>query len=165
MPIGRQGEIQVRGYQTMIGYFSMPEETARTLLPDGWLRSGDLGTMDERGFVKVTGRVKEMIIRGGENLFPAEIENCLLEHPSIAECAVVGVPDPRWGEIVTCFVRLNAGAALDRAALVAHCRAHMAAQKTPAHWFEVTSWPLTGSGKIQKFVLRDRVVAGEFPLG
>jgi fatty-acyl-CoA synthase len=164
MPIGGVGEICSRGYCNMLGYNDNPEATKATIDAEGWLHTGDLGTMDERGFVKVTGRVKEMIIRGGENLFPAEIENCLLEHPSIAECAVVGVPDPRWGEIVTCFVRLNAGATLDKAALIAHCRQHMAAIKTPAHWFEVTSWPLTGSGKIQKFVLRDRVVAGEFPL-
>jgi fatty-acyl-CoA synthase len=77
---------------------------------------------------------------------------------------VVGVPDPKWGEIVTCFVRLSPGATLDKAALVAHCRKHMAAIKTPAHWWEIQTWPLTGSGKIQKFVLRDRVVSGEFPL-
>jgi fatty-acyl-CoA synthase len=164
VPCGAIGEICSRGYCNMIEYNDNPKATAATIDSEGWLHTGDLGTMDARGFVKVTGRVKEMIIRGGENLFPAEIENCLLEHPSIAECAVVGVPDPKWGEIVTCFVRLNAGATLDRAALIAHCRQHMAAIKTPAHWFEVTSWPLTGSGKIQKFVLRDRVVSGEFPL-
>ncbi len=163
-PIGAVGEICSRGYCNMLEYNDNPEATKATIDAEGWLHTGDLGTMDERGFVKVTGRVKEMIIRGGENLFPAEIENCLLEHPSVAECAVVGAPDPRWGEIVTCFVRLNPGATLDKAALVAHCRAHMAAQKTPAHWFEVTAWPLTGSGKIQKFVLRERIINGEFPL-
>jgi fatty-acyl-CoA synthase len=162
--IGAVGEICSRGYCNMIGYNDNPEATKATVDSEGWLHTGDLGTMDERGFVKVTGRVKEMIIRGGENLFPAEIENVLLEHPSVAECAVVGVPDERWGEIVTCFVRLNAGATLDRSALVAHCRQHLSAPKTPAHWFEVTSWPLTGSGKIQKFVLRDRVTSGEIPL-
>ena len=163
VPCGAIGEICSRGYCNMLEYNDNPKATTATIDGEGWLHTGDLGTMDARGYVKVTGRVKEMIIRGGENLFPAEIENCLLEHPSVAECAVVGVPDPNWGEIVTCFVRLNAGATLDKAALIAHCRKHMAAMKTPAHWFEVTSWPLTGSGKIQKFVLRDRVVSGEFP--
>jgi fatty-acyl-CoA synthase len=163
-PIGVQGEICSRGYCNMLGYNDNPKATAETIDAEGWLHTGDLGTMDSRGYVKVTGRVKEMIIRGGENLFPAEIENCLLEHPTVAECAVVGVPDPKWGEIVTCFVRLSPGATLDKAALVAHCRKHMAAIKTPAHWWEIQTWPLTGSGKIQKFVLRDRVVSGEFPL-
>jgi fatty-acyl-CoA synthase len=103
-----------------------------------------------------------MIIRGGENLFPAEIENVMLEHPDVAEVAVVGAPDEKWGEIVVCFLRLRDGAALDKSALVAHCRERIAAQKTPAHWIEIDQWPLTGSGKIQKFVLRDRFVAGEF---
>jgi len=164
VPCDAIGEICSRGYCNMLEYNDNPNATAATIDAEGWLHTGDLGTMDSRGYVKVTGRVKEMIIRGGENLFPAEIENCLLEHPSVAECAVGGVPDSQWGEIVTCFVRLTPGATLDKAALVAHCRKHMAAIKTPAHWFEVTSWPLTGSGKIQKFVLRDRVVSGEFPL-
>jgi fatty-acyl-CoA synthase len=118
--------------------------------------------MDARGYVRITGRVKEMIIRGGENLFPAEIENVVLEHPSVAEVAVVGAPDPRWGEIVVCFVRPAPGAKVDRAALFAHCRERISPQKTPAHWIEIDAWPLTGSGKIQKFVLRDRFVAGEF---
>jgi fatty-acyl-CoA synthase len=159
-PIGVQGEICSRGYCNMLGYNDNPKATADTIDSEGWLHTGDLGTMDPRGFVKVTGRVKEMIIRGGENLFPAEIENVLLEHPSVAECAVVGLPDERWGEIVACFVRLNSGATLDRAMLVTHCRERMSAQKTPVQWFEVTAWPLTGSGKIQKFALRDQAVSG-----
>ena len=161
VPVGAVGEICARGYCLMLEYNDNAAATAQAIDADGWLRTGDLGTMDARGYVRVTGRVKEMIIRGGENLFPAEIENVLLEHPDVAEVAVVGVPDPRWGEVVACFLRLNAGAALDRAALVAHCRAHLAPQKTPALWFAVDAWPLTGSGKIQKFVLRDRFVAGE----
>jgi fatty-acyl-CoA synthase len=159
-PIGVQGEICSRGYCNMLGYNDNPKATADTIDSEGWLHTGDLGTMDSRGYVRVTGRVKEMIIRGGENLFPAEIENVLLEHPSVAECAVVGLPDERWGEIIACFVRLNSGATLDRAALVAHCRERMSAQKTPVKWYEVTAWPLTGSGKIQKFVLRDQAVSG-----
>jgi fatty-acyl-CoA synthase len=161
-PAGAIGEICVRGYGVMLGYNDNPAATAQAIDAEGWLHTGDLGTMDSRGYLKITGRVKEMIIRGGENLFPAEIENVLLEHPSVAEVAVVGAPDERWGEIVVCFVRLADEARLDRAALVAHCREHISAQKTPAHWIAVQDWPLTGSGKIQKFVLRDRFVAGEF---
>lgn len=162
VPVGAIGEICARGYCLMLGYNDNPEANAKTIDAEGWLHTGDLGTMDARGYVKVTGRVKEMIIRGGENLFPAEIENALLEHDAVAEVAVVGVPDDRWGEIVVCFVRLAPGAGLDRAALVAHCRERLAPQKTPAQWIAVQDWPLTGSGKIQKFVLRDRFLAGDF---
>jgi fatty-acyl-CoA synthase len=162
VPVGQVGEICARGYCVMLGYNDNPDATAKAIDPDGWLHTGDLGTMDARGYVRVTGRVKEMIIRGGENLFPAEIENILLEHPDVAEVAVVGVPDERWGEVVACFMRLTPGAAFDPAVLRAHCRVNLSPQKTPAHWIAVTDWPLTGSGKIQKFVLRDRFVAGEF---
>jgi fatty-acyl-CoA synthase len=160
--IGETGEICARGYGVMLGYNDNPEATAAAIGADGWLRTGDLGTMDARGYVRITGRVKEMIIRGGENLFPAEIENIVLEHPSVAEVAVVGAPDDRWGEIVVCFVRLADGHALDRPALVAHCREHLSPQKTPVHWIEIDAWPLTGSGKIQKFALRDRFVEGAY---
>ncbi len=164
VPVGTVGEICARGYCNMIGYNENPEATANAIDAQGWLHTGDLGVMDSRGYVRITGRVKEMIIRGGENLFPAEIENVLLEHPDVAEAAIVGAPDERWGEIVVCFLRLRAGAALDQAALIAHCRERIAPQKTPVHWIEVSEWPLTGSGKIQKFVLRDRFVGGEFGL-
>lgn len=156
---GVVGEIRARSYATMLGYNDDPDATAATVDAQGWLRTGDLGTMDERGFVRITGRVKEMIIRGGENLFPAEIENVLLEHPSVAECAVVGVPCERMGEAVAAFVRLAPGASLDIEALRAHCRSAISPQKCPAHWQAVESWPLTGSGKIKKFELRDQWIA------
>ncbi|MGF1456721.1 MAG: AMP-binding protein [Alphaproteobacteria bacterium] len=162
MPIGAIGEICCRGYLNMIGYNDNPEATAKTVDADGWLHTGDLGTMDARGYVKVTGRVKDMIIRGGENLFPAEIENALMDHPDIAEVAVVGVPDDTWGEIAVCFYRSVTGAALDPAHLKQHCRERLAPQKTPAVWVSMADFPLTGSGKIQKFVLRDRYVEGTF---
>lgn len=158
LPIDSVGEICARGYSVMSGYNDDPAATARAIDAEGWLHTGDLGTMDSRGFVRITGRVKDMIIRGGENLFPAEIENVLLEHPDVAEVACVGVPDARMGEAVAAFVRLVAGARFDHTALVAHCRATIAAQKTPTHWIEMTEWPLTGSGKIQKFILRERWV-------
>ena len=157
-PIDVQGEICVRGYTVMHGYNNNAEATAGAIDAEGWLHTGDLGAMDARGYVRVTGRVKEMIIRGGENLFPAEIENVLLEHPDVAEVAVVGLPDPKWGEIVACFVRGETG--VDVVALRAHCRAHMAPQKTPSVWISVDAFPLTGSGKIQKFKLADDFVDG-----
>ncbi len=162
VPIDIVGEICVQGYCNMIGYNANDEATAETIDNDGWLHTGDLGAMDARGYVRITGRVKEMIIRGGENLFPAEIENVLLEHPDVAEVAVVGLPDEKWGEIVACFVRPESGQAVDVQILRGHCRSHMAAQKTPSVWFSVTEYPLTGSGKIQKFALRDGFLAGKY---
>lgn len=160
--IGEQGEICARGYLIMTGYNDNPEATAKAIDRDGWLHTGDLGRMDERGFVKITGRVKEMIIRGGENLFPAEIENALLEHPEIAEVAVVGVPDEKWGEQVACFMRARGRDRPRPAELKAFIRERLAAQKTPAFWIWVDAWPLTGSGKIQKFRLAESFQKGEF---
>jgi fatty-acyl-CoA synthase len=159
--IGEQGEICARGYQLMLGYNDNPEATAKTIDRDGWLHTGDLGRMDARGYVKITGRVKEMIIRGGENLFPAEIENALLEHPAIAEIAVVGVPDEKWGEQVACFMRARGETRPTVAELRAFMRERLAPQKTPAYWIWVDAWPLTGSGKIQKFKLSEAFVAGD----
>lgn len=162
VPIGAQGEICARGYLIMDGYNDNPEATAKAIDKDGWLHTGDLGRMDERGFLKITGRVKEMIIRGGENLFPAEIENALLEHEEIVEIAVVGVPDEKWGEQVACFMRARAAARPTPAALKAFVRERLAAQKTPAYWIWVDAWPLTGSGKIQKFKLAEAFGRGDY---
>ena len=158
--VGEIGEICARGPCVMLEYHDNPEATSETVDANGWLHTGDLGRMDARGYVTVTGRVKEMIIRGGENHFPAEIENCLLEHASVVEVAVVGLPDPKWGEVIGAFIRGTGP--LNKAALHAHCRANMSPQKTPNVWVQVEDFPLTGSGKIQKFVLRDRFVTGEF---
>jgi fatty-acyl-CoA synthase len=162
VPVGTAGEICGRGYCTMLEYNDNPAATADAIDAEGWLHTGDLGTMDSRGYVRVTGRVKDMIIRGGENLFPAEIENVIASHPSVAEVAVVGVPDPKWGEIAICFFRAATPVLPSKADLVAHLRRDLAAPKTPAQFVAVESFPLTGSGKIQKFVLRDRYVAGDF---
>lgn len=159
--IGEQGEICARGYLIMTGYNDNPDATAKAIDGEGWLHTGDLGRMDERGFVKITGRVKEMIIRGGENLFPAEIENALLEHPEIAEVAVVGVADERWGEQVACFMRARAGRRPAAQELKSFIRERLAPQKTPAYWVWVYAWPLTGSGKIQKFKLAESFQNGE----
>ncbi len=161
-PCGTVGEICIRGYLNMIGYNDDPAATAATIDTAGWLHTGDLGTMDDRGYVAVTGRVKEMIIRGGENLFPAEIENLLLEHPAVAEVAVVGLPDERWGEVVAAFIRSPDGAALPVDELKRFCRAHLAPQKTPTLWIPVADFPLTGSGKVQKFRLREMYETGGF---
>ncbi len=162
MPLGEQGEICSRGYNIMHGYNDNPEATAAAIDKDGWLHTGDLGTMDSRGYLKITGRVKEMIIRGGENLFPVEIENAIQEHPDVAEIAVVGVSDPRMGEEVACFMKSGTGHQPDDADMKAFVRERLSPQKTPKYWIWVEDWPLTGSGKIRKFKLAEMFEAGEF---
>ncbi|MCB1475764.1 MAG: AMP-binding protein [Rhodobiaceae bacterium] len=162
LPLDTQGEICVRGYQTMIGYFDMPEETAKALSPDGWLRSGDLGSMDSRGFVKITGRIKDMIIRGGENVYPREIENLLLENPKIANVAVVGVPDQRWGEQVGAVIMPKSmDDCPDALELHNFCRESLAHYKTPRLWYFVDDMPWTETGKLQKFKLVNAIKSGE----
>ena len=161
LQLGQQGEICVRGYQTMIGYFSMPEETAKALKPDGWLHSGDLGTMDARGFLRITGRIKDLIIRGGENIDPREVENLLREHPQVADVAVIGVPDPFWGEQVGAVIRAASAAdPPDPAQMHAFCRAQLAGFKTPRLWYFVDDFPWTETGKLQKFKLVDAIRSG-----
>ena len=156
------GEICARSPCVMLGYNDDDEATTEAIDADGWLHTGDLGRMDARGYVTITGRVKEMIIRGGENHFPAEIENVLLEHASVAEVAVVGLPDETWGEVIAAFVRTDDGREIDKDALHAHCRASLSPQKTPAVWCQVDAFPMTGSGKIQKFKLRDGYLEGRY---
>ncbi len=162
VPIGEQGEICTRGYLVMTEYHDNPEATKAAIDGDGWLHTGDLGRMDARGYLTITGRVKEMIIRGGENLFPAEIENAMLEHEDIAEVAVVGVPDDKWGEQVACFMRATCDKPPEAASLKSFIRARLSPQKTPAFWIYVDEWPLTGSGKIQKFKLAEAFERNEF---
>jgi len=161
VPVGAQGEICARGYQSMLGYFDKPEETAATIDADGWVHTGDLGTMDDRGYLQVTGRLKDMIIRGGENIYPREIEDVLFDHPAIAEAAVFGVPDDRWGESVSVALRLSPGmAAPSPAELSAWAKQRLAPHKVPQSWYVVPALPLTGSGKVQKFMLRDQAGSG-----
>lgn len=159
VPVGEVGEICTRGYGVMIGYNDNPDATAAAIDDEGWLHTGDLGTLDEQGFLRITGRVKDMIIRGGENHFPAEIENALLEHPAVAEVAVVGLPDPKWGEVIGAFVRTVGDEPIDVDGLRAHCREVLSPQKTPSVWEQLKEFPLTGSGKIQKFAIRDDYVS------
>jgi fatty-acyl-CoA synthase len=160
VPLGEVGELCTRGYMVMREYFERPDATAAALDADGWLHTGDLATMDARGYCRITGRLKDLVIRGGENMFPAEIESVLIEHPSVGEAAVIGVPDPRMGEELCAFVRV-AGAPPEVDVLRAHVRERLAAPKTPRYWVFVENFPLTGSGKIQKFVLREMWTKGE----
>jgi fatty-acyl-CoA synthase len=158
VPVGEPGELCTRGYLTMRGYYEMPEATAATIDADGWLHTGDLCAMDERGYFSVQGRIRDMIKRGGENIYPREIEGVLVEHPAVADAAVVGVPDPKWSEQPAAFIRLAEGTTVTEAELVAHLRSHLAPHKTPRIWRFVDAFPLTPSGKVQKFVLRDQLM-------
>jgi fatty-acyl-CoA synthase len=162
-PCGETGEVCVRGYGVMTGYFRMPAETARAIDAEGWYHTGDLGSMDERGYVRIHGRLKDMIIRGGENIYPREIEDVLVQHPAVAEAAVVGVVEPRWGETVAAFIRLTPAGSATAGELSAYCRTRLAGYKVPRHWEFVDAFPLTASGKIQKFVLRERLRTAAAP--
>ena len=161
VPVGAVGELCTRGYHVMHGYFDKPEETAAALDAEGWLHTGDLASMDERGYFAIRGRLKDMVIRGGENMFPAEIEAALHEHPGIADVAVIGVADHLMGEELAAFVR-PAAEPPSVAELRAHVRERLAAPKTPRYWVFVDAYPLTGSGKVKKFELRERWDAGEY---
>ena len=160
--VGQQGEICARGYQQFVGYLNDPDATSHAIDNDGFVHTGDLGTMDSRGYLTVTGRLKELIIRGGENIAPAEIESVVAEHESIAEVSVVGIPDERLGEIVAAVVRVrgDAGAGLkDR--FVDHVRERLAPYKLPSRWFIADELPVTPTGKVRKFELRDAILRGE----
>jgi acyl-CoA synthetase (AMP-forming)/AMP-acid ligase II len=158
--VGEPGEIWVRSEQVMGGYWGKPEATEAALTPDGWYRSGDGGHLDADGYVYVTDRIKDMIISGGENIYPAEIERVLAEHPAIADVAVIGVPDERWGEVPRAVVVLKAGAALDPHDLVAWCRERLAAYKVPKAADIVSELPRNPTGKILKRELRKPYWAG-----
>jgi fatty-acyl-CoA synthase len=161
VPIGTVGEFCTRGYHVMCGYFEDPVATAAAVDADGWLHTGDLCSMDDRGYCRIEGRLKDMIIRGGENIYPREVEELLFAHPNVGEVAVIGLPDEKWGEEVAAFIRPIAGERVDKAELFAYVREHLAAYKTPRHWFELDAFPMTGSGKIQKYKLREMSANGD----
>jgi len=156
VPFGAAGEICVRGYLVMDGYLGDPAATSAAIDDAGWLRTGDAGSMDQRGYLAIRGRVKEMIIRGGENIYPREIEDVLLSHPAVAQVAVVGVASTFWGEEVGAVICPAGGTAPDSAELKAFCRQRLAAYKTPAYWLFTDSFPLTATGKVRKDVLSAR---------
>ena len=155
LPRGQVGEIICRGYNVMKGYYKMPEETAKAISPDGWLHSGDLGVMDENGYVRVTGRIKDMIIRGGENVYPREVEEFLLEMPGVLDVQVVAVPSRKYGEEVGAFLIPRPGVELAPEDVRAFCRGKIAWYKVPKYVAVISGFPLTASGKIQKYKLRE----------
>lgn len=159
--VNTPGEFCARGYNLMMGYLDDPQATAEALTDDGWLRTGDLASMDERGYFRIVGRLKDMIIRGGENIYPREIEECLLVNPSVAAVSVLGLDDPKWGQQVAVVFRpTDSECPPSVEELVTFCRERLAAFKTPCVWAITESFPLTASGKIQKFQLREWIETG-----
>lgn len=155
VPVGEQGEVCARGYMVMKGYDDEPEATARAIDAEGWLHTGDLGVMREDGYIHLTGRAKDMIIRGGENVYPREIEEFLYTHPKVAEAQVVGIPDERLGEIVVAWIRLKTGESSTEDEIRKFCQDRIAYFKIPAYVRFVDQFPMTVTGKIQKFRIRE----------
>ncbi|NLI19936.1 MAG: AMP-binding protein [Clostridiales bacterium] len=155
LPRGTPGEIVTRGYHVMKGYYKMPEATRAAIDPDGWLHTGDIGTMDEDGNFRITGRLKDMIIRGGENIYPREIEEFMYTHPAIRDVQVVGVPDEKYGEEVCACVIFKDGCAATDEELIEFVRSGMSRYKAPRYIMVLQEFPMTASGKIQKYKLRE----------
>ncbi len=155
VPSGTSGEIMSRGYNTMKGYYKMPEATRQAIEPDGWLHTGDIGVRDDAGYFKVSGRLKDMVIRGGENIYPREIEEYLYTHDAVQDVQVIGVPDEKYGEEVLACVILKKGAAVTEQDLIGYVANGLSGFKTPRYVRFVDSFPLTASGKIQKFKMRE----------
>jgi fatty-acyl-CoA synthase len=158
LPPGKQGELCTRGYLVMKGYYKMPDETAKAIDSDNWLHTGDLAVMDESGYCKITGRIKNMIIRGGENIYPREIEEFLYTHPKISDIQVYGVPDRKYGEQVMAAIVLKKGVEMTEDDVREFCRGKIANYKVPKYVKFVESYPMTASGKIQKFKLRELAI-------
>ncbi|MDD2367168.1 MAG: AMP-binding protein [Desulfuromonadaceae bacterium] len=158
LPPGKQGELCTRGYHVMKGYYKMPEETARAIDSEGWLHTGDLAIMDENGYCKITGRIKNMIIRGGENIYPREIEEFLYTHPKVSDIQVYGVPDKKYGEQVMAAIILKKGQTMSEDEVRAFCKDRIANYKIPKYVKFVDGYPMTASGKIQKFKMRELAI-------
>ena len=158
LPPGKQGELCTRGYHVMRGYYKMPDETARAIDSENWLHTGDLAIMDDHGYCKITGRIKNMIIRGGENIYPREIEEFLYTHPKVSDIQVYGVPDRKYGEQVMAAVILKNGVEMSEEEIREFCRGKIANYKIPKYVKFVDSYPMTASGKIQKFKMREMAI-------
>ena len=155
---GMPGELCTRGYSVMLGYWGEPEKTAEAVDADGWMHTGDLAEMDADGYVSIVGRIKDMVIRGGENVYPREVEEFLYTHPDIVDVQVIGVPDPKYGEELAAWVRLRDGASLTRDDLAEFCRGRIAHFKIPRYVIAVEEFPMTVTGKVQKYKMRDESI-------
>jgi fatty-acyl-CoA synthase len=158
VPRGEAGELCTRGYSVMLGYWGQPEQTAEVLDEAGWMHTGDLATMDDEGYCNIVGRIKDMVIRGGENVYPRELEEFLYRHPDIADVQVVGVPDERFGEELCAWVRLRDGATLAEGDVREYCRGRLAHFKVPRYVLFVDEFPMTVTGKVQKFKIREESI-------
>ena len=157
-PRGIPGEVCTRGYSVMLGYWDDPDRTAECLDADGWMHTGDLGVIDDEGYGNIVGRIKDMVIRGGENLFPREIEEFLYTHPSVADVQVVGVPDTRFGEELCAWIRLRPGHSATEDEIRAFCQGQIAHQKIPRYVRFVEEFPMTVTGKVQKYLIRQTMI-------
>jgi fatty-acyl-CoA synthase len=155
VPRGEPGELCTRGYSVMLGYWDDPEKTAEAIDAEGWMHTGDLGTIDDDGYANIVGRAKDMVIRGGENIYPREIEEFLYRHAKVQDVAVVGVPDDKYGEELCAWIVLKPGEQATRAEIVAFCDGQIARYKIPRHIRFVDGFPMTVTGKVQKFLIRD----------
>jgi fatty-acyl-CoA synthase len=164
VPRGASGELCTRGYCVMLGYWNDEGATAKAIDPAGWMHTGDLASMDDDGYVKIVGRIKDMIIRGGDNVYPREVEEFLYAHPKVEDAQVIGVPSTTYGEEIVAWVKPKPGEALEGEELAAFCRGKIATYKIPKHWKIVDSFPMTVTGKVQKFRMREISVA-ELGLG
>jgi fatty-acyl-CoA synthase len=158
LPPGQPGELCARGHGVMLGYYNMPEATAKAIDHEGWLHTGDLSVETPDGYYKITGRLKDMIIRGGENVYPREVEEFLYTHPNVEEVQVIGVPDVTYGEEVAAWIKLKAGQAATVDEIRDFCRGRIAHYKVPRHVRFVTAFPMTVTGKIQKFKMREIMI-------
>jgi fatty-acyl-CoA synthase len=156
---GVAGEVCTRGYSVMLGYWDDPERTAEAIDPEGWMHTGDLGVIDDDGYGNIVGRIKDMVIRGGENIYPREIEEFLYTHPKVADVTVVGLPDPKMGEELCAWVRLAPGERADEEEIRAFCRGQIAHYKIPRYVRFVDEFPMTVTGKVQKFIIRERMIS------
>ena len=158
VPRGTGGEFLTRGYSVMLGYWNDPERTTEAIDSDRWMHTGDLAVMDDEGYVSIVGRIKDMIIRGGENVYPREIEEFLYTHPDIVDVQVIGVPDMRYGEEVMAWVQLRDGADTTGEDIKEFCRASIAHYKVPRYIKFTDTFPMTITGKIQKFKMREQSI-------
>ena len=159
VPFGTTGELCTRGYSVMQGYWGDPAKTAEAVDADGWMHTGDLATMDAEGYVNIVGRLKDMVIRGGENVYPREIEEFLYRHPAVQDVQVVGVPDVKYGEELCAWIKLREGSSASADEIRDFCRGQIAHYKIPRHIRFVDGFPMTITGKIQKFVMRQESIA------
>jgi len=158
VPVGTPGELLTRGYSVMRGYWKDPAQTASSVDEAGWMHTGDIATLDHEGFCNIVGRIKDVVIRGGENIYPREIEEFLYTHPGIETVQVFGVPDEKYGEELCVWIRLLTGASIDEGEVRAFCEGRIAHYKVPRYVRFVDTFPTTVTGKIQKFVMRDEMI-------